>query len=180
MENRSLSSDSRLIVVISIGYPAYLYGLRARVGRVKQAKRENEKKKLYYIYSDLIALCVCVCVCVCACVRVCVCVCVCVRACVCVCVCSLSPYLLKRMDCVWSKRTILVGSGPSVRLDDFEQRYSYALFTDSNMVYRGSVNEQMNFVLQVVTCTLTGRVTSDDYIIITSSVITRPSGFLSG
>ena len=140
------------------------------------------KRKSYtiYIVTLLHSVCVCVFVCVRACVCVCVCVCACVRACVCVCVCSLSPYLLKRMDCVWSKRTILVGSGPSVRLDDFEQRYSYALFTDSNMVYRGSVNEQMNFVLQVVTCTLTGRVTSDDYIIITSSVITRPSGFLSG
>ena len=47
---------------------------------------------------------------------------------------SPSVYLLNRMDCVCSSRTILTGSGPSVLLALLEHRNSYALFTSSNML----------------------------------------------
>lgn len=43
------------------------------------------------------------------------------------------PYLLKRIDWVLSRRTMLFGSGPSVFLADREQRNSYALFTFSKI-----------------------------------------------
>lgn len=48
----------------------------------------------------------------------------------------LSAYLLKRMDCVWRRSTILCGSGPSVLLAVLEHRNSYALFTASNTAYK--------------------------------------------